>query len=120
MRKTLVLAASIVLAGYASAAVATPRAMPRNIAVVAMTVPAPATGRVCPVFFTPGSAALTPTARAVVASAARVAAKGRKVTLVVAETAGLMPVATAAPLWRARIAAVKAAIAHSPAGRPSA
>lgn len=121
MLKGCLLSASIVLAGFAPAAAAAPHAAVRNIAVIAMAsaTPAPVPGTVRVVFFAPDSAALSPAARRIVASAVRQADDGRHVTLVAAEAADLEPASTPAPVWRARIAALKDAIVHSPAGRLS-
>ena len=115
MYKALVLSAGIILAGIAPAAAAAPHQALRQINVVAMPSPAPVTGSAYVDFFAPDSAALTPTARRIVAAAVHQAERGRKVTLVVAEAAGLTPEATTAPVWRERIAAVRQAIAQAPA-----
>ena len=119
MYKALVLSAGIILAGIAPAAAAAPHQALRQINVVAMSSPAPVSGIAYVAFFAPDSATLTPTARRIVASAVQRAEHGRKVTLVVAEAAGLTPDASSAPVWRERIAAVRQAIAHSPAGQLS-
>ncbi len=119
MHKGLVLSAAIILAAIAPAAAAAPQAMPRNIDVVAMPSPAPVGGMVLVVFFAPDSVVLTPAARRVVEYAVQQAKTGRRVTLVVAEAAGLRPVASAAPVWRARVAVVRQAIVHTPAGQLS-
>ena len=119
MYKALVLSAGIILAGIAPAAAAAPHQALRQINVVAMSSPAPVAGTAYVAFFAPDSATLTPTARRIVASAVQQAEQGRKVTLVVAEAAGLTPEASSAPVWRERIAAVRQAIVHSPAGQLS-
>ncbi len=119
MFKGLVLSAGIILAGIAPAAAAPPHQALRQIDVVAMSSPAPVSGIAYVAFFAPDSATLTPMARRIVASAVQRAEQGRKVTLVVAEAAGLTPEANGAPVWRERIAAVRQAIAHSPAGQLS-
>lgn len=119
MHKGFVLSAGIILAGAAPAAASAPHALVRNVDVVAMPSPLPVSGTVRVIFFAPGSAALTPMAQRIVASTMRQAGRDGPVTLVVAEAAGLKPVAAAVPVWRARVAAVRRAIVHSPAGQLS-
>ena len=117
MYKGLVLSAGIMLAGIAPGAAAAPHQMLRNIDVVAMSSPKPVSGLACVAFFAPDSAALTPMVRRIVASAVQQAKKGRRVTVVVAEAAGLKQDAATAPVWRARVAAVQQAIIYAPAGQ---
>ncbi|MDE2011987.1 MAG: hypothetical protein KGJ75_03580 [Alphaproteobacteria bacterium] len=119
MFKGLVLSAGIILAGIAPAAAAAPHQALRNIHVTAMASPAPVAGTAYVAFFAPGSATLSPLAQDIVDAAVQRAEQGRKVTLVVAEAAGLQPDASSAPVWRARIVAVRQAIAHAPAGQLS-
>jgi hypothetical protein len=119
MYKGLILSAGIILAGIAPAAAAAPHQALRHIEVVTMPSPAPVAGMAYLAFFAPGSATLTPMARRIVASAVQQAEQGRRVTLVVAEAAGLKPDAVNAPVWRARVAAVRQAIAHLPTGQLS-
>ena len=117
MYKGLILSVGIILAGIAPAAAAAPHQVLRHIDVVAMPSPAPVAGTAYVAFFAPGRATLTPMARKIVASAVQQAEQGRRVTLVVAEAAGLTPDAANAPVWHARVAAVRQAIVHVPAGR---
>ena len=119
MYKALVLSAGIILAGIAPAAAAAPHQALRQINVVAMSSPAPVSGIAYVAFFAPDSATLTPTARRIVASAVQRAEQGRKVTLVVAEAAGLTPDASSAPVWHARVAAVWQAVGQAPSGQLS-